>query len=231
MTPNRIKELRKKKLYTQEDLSKLLKNEGISANRVTIARYEAGIRVPNEETWKALANIFEVPINYIKGEGLRASNIPQKTLELLVTTYYDHNDNYFNDLNNNINNWLLIKNGKNTADTFSKKQSLHEDYAILFWKKMFSFLFSQKFVENTDGLDDIQFIKTVNLSIRSYIEENIMNKNDQEFLVNHNKLDKELMDQFYTKDNFYTFIPAIDRYIEFLNKTKKEYLKHGYFDK
>lgn len=39
---NRIKELRKKNSYTQEDLSKLLKNEGISANRTTIYRYESG---------------------------------------------------------------------------------------------------------------------------------------------------------------------------------------------
>lgn len=230
MNPNRIKELRKRKYYTQEDLSKLLKNEGISANRVTIARYESGSRVPNEKTWKSLAKIFDVPISYIKGEGLRANDIPQKTLKLLVTTYYNNDDDYFKDLHSNINNWLLIKGGKETADTFTEEQSLHEDYAIIFWKKMFNFLFTQKFIENTDGADDIQFIKTVNLSIRSYIEEEKTTKLDQEFLINHNKLDKELMDQYYKKNNFYTFIPAIDKFIDYLTKAKKEYLNHGYFD-
>lgn len=230
MTPNRIKELRKKNYYTQEDLSKLLKNEGLSANRVTIARYEAGSRIPNDKTWKGLARIFNVPVNYIKGDGLRASSIPQKALELLVTTYYDNNDDYFKDLYSNINNWLLIKGGKETADTFSKEQSLHENYAIMFWKKMFNFLFTQEFIEFTDGSDDILFIKTVALTIRGHIEEVITNRLDRDFLINHNKLDKEMMDQFYAQDNSYTLVPAIDRFINYLNEAKKNYLNHGYFD-
>lgn len=46
MTPNRIKELREKNYFTQQDLSNLLKNKNISATRVTIARYEAGSRIP-----------------------------------------------------------------------------------------------------------------------------------------------------------------------------------------
>ena len=230
MTPNRIKELRKKNYYTQEDLSKLLKNEGNSANRVTIARYEAGSRIPNDKTWKGLARIFNVPVNYVKGDGLRASSIPQKTLELLVTTYYDNDDDYFKDLYSNISNWLLIKDGKETADTFNKEQSLHEEYAVMFWKKMFDFLFTKKFIENTDGANDIQFIKTVNLIIRSYIEEEVTNRLDHEFLINNNKLDKEMMDQFYTKNNSYTLVPAIDRFIDYLTEAKKNYLNHGYFD-
>ena len=71
MTPNRIKELREKNNFTQQDLSDLLKNKNISATRVTIARYEAGSRVPNEEVWKALAEIFKVPVPYVKGEWIR----------------------------------------------------------------------------------------------------------------------------------------------------------------
>lgn len=65
---NRIKELRKKSSLTQQDLSKLLKTEDISATRVTIARYEAGNRTPKESVWKALAEIFKVPVSYVKGE-------------------------------------------------------------------------------------------------------------------------------------------------------------------
>ena len=91
-------------------------------------------------------------------------------------------------------------------------------------------IFTKKFIENTDGANDIQFIKTVNLIIRSYIEEEVTNRLDHEFLINHNKLDKEMMDQFYTKNNSYTLVPAIDRFIDYLTEAKKNYLNHGYFD-
>lgn len=222
---NRIKELRKKNYYTQEDLSKLLKNEGISANRVTIARYEAGLRTPSDETWKGLAKVFSVPINYLKGAGLRANDIPRKTLELLVTTYYDNDDEYFKDLFSNINNCLLIKNGKNTADTFSKEQSLHEDYAILFWKKMFSFLFTQKFIKYNDGVNEIEFINNVILSIKNFIHKNT-NENDLVFLINYNKLNKELINQFYAKNNSENFDEMLTKFILFLTKWKKYYIKH-----
>ena len=57
MTPNRIKELREKNNFTQQDLSDLLKNKNISATRVTIARYEAGIMksiIPPTRPWSVL---------------------------------------------------------------------------------------------------------------------------------------------------------------------------------
>lgn len=110
---NRIKELRKKNSYTQEDLSKLLKNEGISANRTTICRYESGARVPSEKTWKGLAKIFDVPINYIKGNGLQYDEIPSKILSELINTYYDDfEDIVFTTLKNNIKYWLITKEVK-----------------------------------------------------------------------------------------------------------------------
>ena len=39
-----------------------------------------------------------------------------------------------------------------------------------------------------------------------------------------------MMDQFYTKNNSYTLVPAIDRFIDYLTEAKKNYLNHGYFD-
>ena len=57
----RIKELRKKKNLTQEDLGKL-----INVTKVSICCYENGTRVPTLETIVALADIFEVSLDNIQ---------------------------------------------------------------------------------------------------------------------------------------------------------------------
>lgn len=225
MSANRIKKLRNQNLYTQEDLKKLLENIGISINRATIAKYENGSRIPTDKIWQGLAETFNVPINYVKGTDLRSKTTEQKILELLVTTYYDNNDKYFNDLHIAITNWLLIKGGKNTADTLSKEQSLINGYASLFWKEIFSFLFTKKFIEDSSNLEYLIFVRSISTCIHSYIAENEIKHN---FVLTHHKLDSKMMTQFYANDTLSTFIPALDKYINFLIQTKKEYLKHGY---
>ena len=58
----RIKELRKEKELTQEDLGKL-----INVTKVSICCYENGTRVPTLETIVALADIFEVSLDNLLG--------------------------------------------------------------------------------------------------------------------------------------------------------------------
>ena len=58
----RIKELRKEKDLTQEDLGKL-----INVTKVSICCYENGTRVPTLETIVALADIFEVSLDNLLG--------------------------------------------------------------------------------------------------------------------------------------------------------------------
>ena len=58
----RIKELRKEKDLTQEDLGKL-----INVTKVSICCYENGTRVPTLETMVALADIFEVSLDNLLG--------------------------------------------------------------------------------------------------------------------------------------------------------------------
>lgn len=59
---NRIKELRKKKHLTLKDM-------GSKLNMLdsTLSQYENEKRTPNEPTWQALANFFNVPVDYLKG--------------------------------------------------------------------------------------------------------------------------------------------------------------------
>lgn len=58
----RLKEKRKLKKYTQEEISKKL---GIS--RSAYAYYETGRNEPDLETLKKLADIFETSIDYLVG--------------------------------------------------------------------------------------------------------------------------------------------------------------------
>lgn len=59
---NRIKELRKKNHLTLKDM-------GSKLNMLdsTLSQYENEKRTPNEPTWQALANFFNVSVPYLQG--------------------------------------------------------------------------------------------------------------------------------------------------------------------
>lgn len=59
---NRIKELREKNSLTLRGLGKEI---NMSSSR--ISQYETGKREPKLETWKALANFFNVSVPYLQG--------------------------------------------------------------------------------------------------------------------------------------------------------------------
>ncbi|MDU7210125.1 MAG: helix-turn-helix transcriptional regulator, partial [Streptococcus sp.] len=59
---NRIKELRKKKKLTQEELA-----EKINVTKLTISRWERGERVPKSDKAQQLANYFGVSVAYLLG--------------------------------------------------------------------------------------------------------------------------------------------------------------------
>ena len=59
---NRIKELRKLNKINQKDL---VSNLGITQQ--ALSNYEKEKRVPDQETWQALADFFNVSVPYLKG--------------------------------------------------------------------------------------------------------------------------------------------------------------------
>ncbi|ART98239.1 MULTISPECIES: helix-turn-helix transcriptional regulator [Lactobacillus] len=231
MTPNRIKELREKNNFTQQDLSDLLKNKNISATRVTIARYEAGSRVPNEEVWKALAEIFKVPVPYVKGEGIRGEEVESKLINLLFSAYYDNNEELSN-MKADISHFLSINGDKETADSFAKSDENYKNksYVINFWKDKFKFLFDKNFEEALEGANDLKFIHDVSLVIRMQLEEIIMNQNDSDFIKDYKESNTRLMNEFYNRNNAYTLVPAMDHQIKILKKYRNLFLNHGYFE-
>lgn len=67
---SRINQLRKSKKYTQKELASLL---GVA--QTTIANYEQGIRVPDSEKIRKLADIFEVSIDYLMGRDISRTDM------------------------------------------------------------------------------------------------------------------------------------------------------------
>ncbi len=70
---NRIKELRKEKNLTLEQVGK---DMNLATN--TISRYETGKREPKLETWNKLAEYFNVPTFYLMGLNRNDWKFPTK---------------------------------------------------------------------------------------------------------------------------------------------------------
>ena len=70
---NRIKELRKLNKISQKELSK-----NLNITQQALSYYEQEKRVPNEPTWQALANFFNVSVDYLKGYGYSKDYIYQQ---------------------------------------------------------------------------------------------------------------------------------------------------------
>lgn len=64
---NRLKELRKNKHLSIEQLSNKLHENGIQISPASISKYERGERNPKIENWNSLAKFFNVSVSYITG--------------------------------------------------------------------------------------------------------------------------------------------------------------------
>jgi methanogenic corrinoid protein MtbC1 len=90
---SRINQLRKSKKYTQKELASLL---GVA--QTTIANYEQGIRIPDSEKIRRLADIFEVSIDYLMGRDIPKTDMVRnmKSVFLLKENIEDIYAKYIN---------------------------------------------------------------------------------------------------------------------------------------
>ncbi|EEX28181.1 helix-turn-helix transcriptional regulator [Lactobacillus jensenii] len=226
MSPNRIKELRKANHFTQQQLSILLKKEGISANRATVARYEAGTRVPNEDVWNALAHIFCKDIAFIRGQGLRKENIEKAQIFLLLSAYYD-NHVTLSKLRMDISRILSLSGNKNTADSFYDSENdsyKSKDYVISFWKDNFPELFDKDFQESLNGKTKEEFLNAIYIKVHSHYEKLFQKlpnrKIIQEYLAKHDNLVSIFLDKDSTSEEL---VIAIDSELKLLKRIKDNF--------
>ena len=133
---NRIKELRKSNGLTLVELSQKV---GIPNN--TISQYENEKREPKEPTWQALADFFNVSVDYLKGYGYSKDYI-----------YKQLDDAYKED-------YLLTFeleppftspsiSARDEIKNYCKQNKINipQDTDLDFWKTNFNFIFNDKSV-------------------------------------------------------------------------------------
>ena len=153
---NRIKELRKKNHLTLKDM-------GSKLNMLdsTLSQYENEKRTPNEATWQALANFFNVSVDYLKGYGYSKEHI----YKLLDTMYKEDwmDETIFSAgladkfLKDQVNNSLMTNFfAKSSIEIYCENHGIritnklrrnYGKYDLDFWKDNFSFIFDDTLIK------------------------------------------------------------------------------------
>lgn len=133
---NRIKELRKLNKISQKDL---VSNLGITQQ--ALSNYEKEKRIPDQQTWQALADFFNVSVDYLKGYGYSKDYI-----------YKQLDDAYKED-------YLLTFeleppftspsiSARDEIKNYCKQNKINipQDTDLDFWKTNFNFIFDDKSV-------------------------------------------------------------------------------------
>ena len=139
---NRIREIRENKKLSLKKTTELLKsNDLLTLTPDALAKYERGDRQPNEPTWQALANFFNVSVDYLKGYGYSKDYI-----------YKQLDDAYKED-------YLLtfeleppftspFISARDEIKNYCKQNKINipQDTDLDFWKTNFNFIFNDKSV-------------------------------------------------------------------------------------
>ena len=133
---NRIKELRKSNGLTLVELSQKV---GMPNN--TISQYENEKREPKEPTWQALANFFNVSVDYLKGYGYSKDYIYKQLDDACKEPYtkdYEVEPPFTNP----------VLSAKEEIEKYCEqnKISIPKDTDLDFWKTNFNFIFNDKSV-------------------------------------------------------------------------------------
>lgn len=133
---NRIKELRKLNKISQKDL---VSNLGITQQ--ALSNYEKEKRIPDQPTWQALADFFNVSVDYLKGYGYSKEHIYKCLDDAYKEPYvkgYEVEPPFtspFLSARDVINNYCK-----------QNKISIPQDTDLDFWKTNFNFIFNDKSV-------------------------------------------------------------------------------------
>lgn len=148
---NKIKELRERKKIGQRELA-----EKIGTTQQAISLYERGDRQPKLATWKKLAEFFDVPVSYLRGE--------QNTLDIdgIIKSltanqdYFEYNENPYKIRNKsikfclsttNLNQLILIRSLNYYLDTKNNNELVYKpvtssDLNLEYLRNNFSFIFN-----------------------------------------------------------------------------------------
>lgn len=188
---NRLKQLRKDKKLTLKGLAKELVDGGFfeSMTDATLTRYENGKREPKLETWKKLADYFDVSIQYLQGlsterhsdkkDGLRDLSVD--LMQFLNADFLPNNEElieYFNEFISNLEKTI------NYVSDIDRRSALDMIYS-----------------GNNNYLDGIYKVQDdKNVSIESVLHSSAYTENEKYDLI-LTKMMKKIQELLDTKEN------------------------------
>ena len=133
---NRIKELRKLNKISQKDL---VSNLGITQQ--ALSNYEKEKRIPDQPTWQALADFFNVSVDYLKGYGYSKDYIYKQLDDAYKEPYtkdYGIEPPFTNP----------VLSAKEEIEKYCEQNKIRipKDTDLDFWKTNFNFIFNDKSV-------------------------------------------------------------------------------------
>lgn len=152
---NRIKQLREKQNLSQRkfvtEFNKFLSLHGEQYKNKrgvkeitfgTASRWENSLNNPTEYMWQALADFFDVSVDYLKGYGYSKDYIYQQ-----LNDAYKENYPLTFDLEPPFTNVAIFAKDEIEDYCKTKKINIPEDVGLEFWQKYFSFIFKDKSVK------------------------------------------------------------------------------------
>ena len=139
---NRIREIRENKKLSLKKTTKLLKsNDLLTLTPDALAKYERGDRQPNEPTWQALANFFNVSVDYLKGYGYSKDYIYKQLDDA-------YKEPYTKDYEIEPPSTNPVLSAKEEIKNYCKQNKINipQDTDLDFWKTNFNFIFKDKSV-------------------------------------------------------------------------------------
>ena len=139
---NRIREIRENKKLSLKKTTELLKsNDLLTLTPDALAKYERGDRQPNEPTWQALANFFNVSVDYLKGYGYSKDYIYKQLDDAYKEPYtkdYGIEPPFTNP----------VLSAKEEIEKYCEQNKIRipKDTDLDFWKTNFNFIFNDKSV-------------------------------------------------------------------------------------
>lgn len=139
---NRIREIRENKKLSLKKTTELLKsNDLLTLTPDALAKYERGDRQPNEPTWQALANFFNVSVDYLKGYGYSKDYIYKQLDDAYKEPYtkdYEIEPPFTNP----------VLSAKEEIEKYCEQNKIRipKDTDLDFWKTNFNFIFKDKSV-------------------------------------------------------------------------------------
>lgn len=139
---NRIKEVRKKKGLSLQQVA-----DAVGLGNNTISRYETGKREPKLETWKKLADFFNVSVPYLQGIEDKHNGYSKEYIYKCLDDAYKENYEIDYEVEPPASGAVLFARDAINNYCEQNKISIPKDTDLKFWQNNFNFIFKDKSVK------------------------------------------------------------------------------------